>query len=178
MKTPPSMLHLVLFAFLCVQAGADELPEKYAPYKKLLGEWDGMVRLVVTSPSGAEKVDYEKTASCAYDSHRDAIVMVDVEKDPWTKIEVTTTAEIRWDKETKIFKAMVYATDGSVRLFVIRETEGVLRYEHIDGLPGAKFHCEVSIDQKDRIIEAGQRSWPPPQKTAVEWEVTYSPKAN
>ena len=157
-----------------LRAMATNLPEKFAPFQVLLGEWTGNVELKITSPEGPKRIQQQRTSLCKYDSALDAVVMVDTEPDPWTKQLVTTTGVIRWDEQSQLFKAKVSGTDGSVQSFTIQDARGKLLFRQVDAPRGTKFHSEVTREKNGQVIETGSRHWPAPHDTTADWKVTYS----
>jgi len=169
------VLALILIGF-SFEASAGDLPEEYKALGILIGDWTGSAKITMIRDDGHKVHTFDKTVVTRYDTKRKAIVMIETELNPWTGKRTVINSETRWDSHSKMFKSMVWSSDGEVRLFSIQSKNGQLEYNQIDAEVGAKFACKVRLNDDGSLIEQGSKIFTKPQAITVKWSVDYKKK--
>jgi len=121
----------LLFLASCLLAPVAErpLPEQLRPLAPAVGEWRGAVEMRITHQGKTQVLHYAKTTTCRLGDDGKSIVMEDREVSPWTGKPLVVSSVIRYDANTEKYKAMVWDTDGEVRLFVLNVDDSKIVFE-------------------------------------------------
>ncbi|MBT8448988.1 MAG: hypothetical protein KJO69_04825 [Gammaproteobacteria bacterium] len=173
-------IHTLVIAFtalcLSITLRADDMPPEYKPLSTLIGDWTGTAKITIIDGKNRKVHSYKKSVQTHYDSKRNSIVMKETELNPWTGKPTVINSETRWDSYTKMYKSIIWSSDGEVRMFTIQARDGILRYDQIDKEIGSKFECKVSLSDEGNLIERGSKTFTKPRPISVEWSVKYSAK--
>ena len=159
-----------------VYAAADEgrTPEHFKPLAPMLGHWEGHMETTIRQGAEEQKLAYRKTTRCRIGDDGKSIVMEDTEINPWTGMKATTTSLIRYDKTTDTFKAMVWDTEGAVRLFRLLIDRQNIVFKQIDCPEGSTLQSRVTVNPDGTLTEQGTMEVTGDNPYRATWKIRYT----
>jgi hypothetical protein len=124
--------------------------------------------------AGEQKLAYRKTTRCRIGDDGTSIEMEDTEINPWTGTKTTTTSLIRYDKPTDSFKAMVWDTEGAVRLFRLRIDRQNIIFKQVDCPEGSALQSRVAVNPDGTLAEEGTLEVTGDNPYRVKWKIRYA----
>lgn len=165
---------LLLASSLCAVAAEEPVPAQFKPLAPLLGRSVGRVEMKIAHHGDERTVAYKKTTTCRIGDDAKSIIMEDTEVNPWTGAESVTSSVIRYDKETRSFKAMVWDTEGAVRLFVVDAAGRSIVFKQVDCPDGSTLSSKVTVNQDGTLDEVGTKAGGDTNPYSVEWKIRYT----
>ena len=127
----------------------------------------------ITHQGKTQVLHYAKTTTCRLGDDGKSIVMEDREVSPWTGKPLVVSSVIRYDANTEKYKAMVWDTDGEVRLFVLNVDDSKIVFEQVDCDQSTTFSSTVtmkeeSLEEQGSVVRTGEHAY------TVEWKIRYT----